>query len=285
MHPLLIVHLLVAFIIVAANFFAGRLVAYVPGLPEWIVPLASVLLLLILSVYQWHSSKAVDDVKYHFVYVVTHKFRTPLTSIKWATETLKKDQVVLQTRKDEIQQIDDAADRLVELVDILVGATKVDTEAGYIFKAVALREIVDNILLKYSHRIHQKNIKMEIAPSYGLPLISVDVKRIEFVIQILLENALAYTPAGGGIGISFAQQGNKLIMAMRDTGIGIPKQDQKNLFKAFYRAKAATAADTEGVGMGLFIARKIIERHRGRIWLTSDGENQGTTAYVEFRLA
>ncbi len=108
-----------------------------------------------------------------------------------------------------------------------------------------------------------------------MPQVSIDVEKIRLSVQNLLDNALRYTPAGGSVTISLNRDKKDVEFSIKDTGLGIPKDQQNRVFAKFFRAANVMRTDTEGSGLGLFIAKNIIEAHDGRIWFESE-ENRGS---------
>jgi len=281
---------LAAFGLIAANFYDEIVLNFVSkilpdiSLPFWSVPVASGIIAALLGIIVWIRERRFEVLKYEFVNIVTHKFRTPLTYVNWSIENLKKNQTD-DERADSVRQIENASNRLIELTDILVGMARIDEGYAYAFKATAFRELIEETLKAYYDRIKEKNIKFNIEVAQNLPLIAVDVKRMEFVIKVLIENAFKYTPQGGLIEMSVTFENNKVIrFAIRDSGIGIKRSDLPHIFTKFFRSHEATGADTEGMGLGLYISRNIIKRHGGHIWAESSGNNEGATFIFEIPL-
>lgn len=262
------------------NYFSPSIADIFPTLSREIILIFSLLMFLVIGSFLWKSESKSESVKYEFINIVTHKFRTPLTYITWSLENLRKNQTP-DEKLESIRQIENAAIRLLEITDILIDISKIDEGYSYVFKAESMREIVERIMKLYADRIREKGIQFNIDMNYDLPLISVDAKRMELVIKILLENAFKYTNKGGFISIKVGLVGKSIKFSITDTGIGISREDMSHMFTKFYRSKEATGADTEGLGMGLFIAKHIIERHGGTLGVTSEGVNKGATFSFE----
>jgi signal transduction histidine kinase len=163
---------------------------------------------------------------------------------------------------------------------------RIDEGYAYVFKAESMRELLEHVIAAYGPQITERKIKFTIDAAQGLPLIAVDVKRMEFVIRILLENAITYTPVGGSIDVGMYLYKDKYIrFAIRDSGIGIRHSDLSHLFTKFFRSREATGADTEGMGLGLYIAQNIIKRHGGRIFAESEGLTKGSTFTFDLPVA
>lgn len=214
-----------------------------------------------------------------FLSIVNHTFRTPLTRIKWMADALKTD----MPRKDELELInnlDNSVNRLLELVDIVAGIKNIQNTSTYDLKAVSMREILEEALKKYSGLLHDKKISLQVPSLINLPLLSVDTKKISFVINVVIENAILYSKENGKINIEAELKNDKLILKIEDNGIGLSRKDRNNLFKRFYRGARATKMNTDGMGLGLYASKEIIQRHHGEIYANSKGENLGTTFYI-----
>jgi signal transduction histidine kinase len=274
----------IGIMLVLVNSFDTKIFELLPFLPYWSVSALSIVSFFVLGFFLWQSERKSEVLKYEFVNIVTHKFRTPLTYVTWSIENLKKSQTV-EERAESVRQIENATSRLLEMTDIMIDVARIDEGYSYVFKAESLRELVERTMMLYTDRIREKGIQFNINMDYNLPLISVDVKRMELVVKTLLENAFTYTPKGGMISINVNLVGDKSIrFSITDTGIGIERKDLAHIFSKFYRSKDATGADTEGMGLGLFIAKNIIERHGGRIFAASDGKGKGSTFTFELPL-
>jgi two-component system sensor histidine kinase VicK len=130
----------------------------------------------------------------------------------------------------------------------------------------------------YKEEIKKKNLNFQFKKPKKLPKVKVDVEKIYLAIQNLLENAIRYNKVGGEIEIILKEKEKEIEFSIRDTGIGIPKNQQSRVFTKFFRGSNAIRMETEGSGLGLFIAKNIIEAHGGRIWFESE-EGKGTTFY------
>ncbi|MDD5050381.1 MAG: HAMP domain-containing sensor histidine kinase [Candidatus Pacebacteria bacterium] len=273
---------IVTLIIALSNFYANLLVNYFPSLPFFTFPLISVAAALFLGWFVWWREKRTDELKAEFTNVVTHQFRTPLTYIKWSIGDLRKDQTEAE-RKASVDQIEAGNERLVELVNILVGISKTDELFSYAWTAVSPRELVEESLSHYGTNLRQKQITLTLNLANDLPLLAVDANRLKLVVSILLENAISYTPEHGSIFVSAIKKEHSVLFSFKDTGIGISKDDMPHIFKNFYRSKDAQAADTTGMGLGLYIAKSIIERHGGKLWVESPGRGKGATFSFELK--
>jgi len=232
---------------------------------------------VIIGAYVWGKIKEVDVLKYEFINNVTHKFRTPLTHIRWLVEDLRGN--VTPEEKDKvIEQIQYASMRLFELTNVVIDTAR-DSNDDYLYRFVPgdlsamIKEIADN----HAEQTKVKEQQVVLQLPEKTPLTPFDNRRLQFAVQILFENAMIYTPKGGKITIRVVVEKHDLLFQISDSGIGIPKEELPHLFSKFYRAQNARRTDTEGMGIGLFMSKNIIEKHHGRIWAESNGVNQGST--------
>lgn len=251
-----------------------------PWVPGWAIPLTSSVLAVFVGGFVWEKMRDIDVLKYEFITVVTHKFRTPLTRIKWASEMLKKlipTEAASESRL-AVEEIDTANELLVELTDMLVNLKHSDdVDYLYSFEEADLCKVVEKAVKNLSRHIQEKKIDFSFSCGENIPLVMVDMRRMQFALQIVIENAVIYTPEGGKAWVRVAQDGSKVAVTVRDSGMGISKDDLDRVFTKFFRSKEAKTTDTEGMGIGLFMAHQIVERHDGAITVTSEGVSKGST--------
>jgi signal transduction histidine kinase len=279
----LIYAIIVAFIgifFVGIDYLNVFLAHAIPGFPNWIPSLLLALLGALAVYFIWNKARESDILKYEFINVVTHKFRTPLTSIKWITEEMTG--VVPAEFREGVQQIKQARERLVDLTNLLVNVSAVDDKSyEYVVHKINLINVLRACVLQVRDKALAKDLDISFVPKPDTYVVA-DEGKIRFVFQTLLDNAVSYTPVHGKILIDIVHQNKKIygknaLIRISDTGIGIPKNELKYIFTKFYRAQNGKKADTEGMGIGLYLSKKIIERHRGSISIQSPGEGLGTT--------
>ena len=262
-------------LIAALDYFNRMVSTTYPGFPVWISPMVSASIVVTLAIVVWFKLKEQDTLKYEFITTVTHKFRTPLTHIRWAAENLSKINMA-ESDRDNIKHIITANQKLVELTDVLINVSEADSNGyNYNFEKVNLnnvtREAIDAIRDQFAPRT------IVLRNSVGLDLtVMADKDKVRNVMQTLIENAIHYSP-DRPIYIQAERVNNDVVWHVRDEGIGIAKEDMPYIFTRFYRGKDARLSDTEGMGIGLFIARQIVVRHHGKIWVQSDGRGKGST--------
>lgn len=215
-----------------------------------------------------------------FTSIVNHTFRTPITNIIWITKELEKD-IPQKDKFQYLQNINNSTNRILGIVDIFAGIKNINDISGYFFEATSIREIIEKSIIRYREEINKKNLTFKVSTFKDIPLLTVDLKKISFVIDTLIENAILYTPKDGKILIECISLPKKLILYVSDTGIGLNMIDKMRIFSRFYRSKRAKLFNTDGMGLRLYLSKQIVKRHRGKIYAKSKGENQGTTFFVE----
>ncbi len=207
---------------------------------------------------------------------VTHELRTPLTSIKGYMEGLLDG--VLPATPDTFQQVYHEADRLQRLVNDLQELSRVEADAFTLHqKFVAAGTVIQRIADRLHPQFEAKGVTLTLQVPENLPSVWADEDRISQVLVNLMGNALQYTPSGGKVTVSAAQQSDELHISIADTGIGIPPEHLPHLFTRFYRVDKSRSRAGGGSGIGLTIARHLVEAHGGKIQVHSDGTGKGST--------
>ncbi|MGI5834984.1 MAG: GAF domain-containing protein [Chloroflexota bacterium] len=225
-----------------------------------------------VSVFQDISkAKETEQLKDEFISLVSHELRTPLTSIKGAASTLLRHYSTLdeKMREELLRDVDEESDRLYRLVENLLDFSR--SEAGVIRLAtepVSLGKLAAKVVQKAKQRAGKLRFNLSIPPE--LPLAEADPLRIEQVLRNLLDNSIKYSPDGGEIELAAQVVDNKLLVSVRDQGIGIASDQQEKIFERFQRAAEANDGRIQGVGLGLAICRRLVEAHGGTIWVESE---------------
>ncbi len=262
------------------NFSNQWILDSFPVFPRWLLPFISSLVAVGFGISVWNKMRQADVLKYEFITVVTHKFRTPLTHIKWATDEIINE---LPEQNEEIRRIKKSSERLVELTNLLVELSEGSSMYLYSLKPVSAHVLLSDIEKEYKERSREKKITFNSQIDENV-VVMADNSKFKSVIQILLDNAFTYTPLGGEISLFVRLEKKQAIFEVIDNGIGISKNDLPHVFSQFYRTKEAKHADTEGMGVGLYIAKNIVTRHNGTISIFSEGEGKGTKFTVTLPL-
>ncbi len=215
---------------------------------------------------------------------VAHELRTPLATIKGSMEGLIDG--VLPTEAATFQQIYREADRLQRLVDDLQELSRVEAGAFALQRrSVSANELVATTVARLGHQFEEKGVKLETEVPANLPPVLADEDRIGQVLLNLVGNALQYTPAGGQVRVTAHREGAEAHIAVTDSGIGIAAEHLPLLFTRFYRVDKSRSRAGGGSGIGLTIAKHLVEAHGGRIWAESPGPGQGSTFTFTLPLA
>jgi signal transduction histidine kinase len=256
------------------------------GFPIWITPLFLAVVMVSIALFIWRRLRESDILKSEFITVVTHKFRTPLTEIRWAAENLSEE--VPPEGKESVNEIQLANYRLIELTNLLVQLSDTDTvDFNYHIHDIQFSTFLEEFIPEYTRKAKLKEISFVVKGASDKKVL-IDESQIRFVLQTLLDNAINYTPQGGAITIEVKDElgrGGHVVLSITDTGIGFSKEELGRLFQKFWRSKEALKADTEGMGIGLFMSRRIVERQNGTLSAESHGEGKGSTFFMRLPLA
>lgn len=266
------------------GFFHLDIQIALPFISSYFIIIAAAIFFSLFGYSLFGREKETVNMEYQFLTIATHKFRTPLTAIKWLIGNLRKE-VSREEKIDIVNKIESSVDRLSETVDILTGLAKFSDRLDYAFEMAWLREMIDASLLKNKNLFSEKNITFSIATDHEIPLVLIDKRKIQFVIDMLLENAISYSQGGGKIDIFLDRRGKFVIMSVKDYGLGIEPENLSKIFQPFFRTKDARAADTEGMGLGLFVINEIVKKHGGRVWAESAGKGKGSTFFVKLKIS
>ncbi|MDQ2933136.1 MAG: ATP-binding protein [bacterium] len=273
----------IGFIIAISNYLGNFFLGYKPDLPTWIAPALVSLLLGTGSMYIYKKARDADTAKYEFITIVTHKFRTPLTRIRWSAEELRD--TVPENKKSSIDAIFQSEIQLLELTNALVQLLDFKTH-GFKNKmeSIHLSEFFQKLESEYQNRAEQKGLRITFEIPEHIEVLT-DIEKLRVVLQIILDNAISYTPKGGSISVasSLDEKTRQAVIEIKDTGIGISSETLGQIFSSFYRGAKARLADTEGMGIGLSLAKNILKKQGGKIWLKSEGEGKGSTFYVQLK--
>ncbi|MEX2340879.1 MAG: ATP-binding protein [Candidatus Paceibacterota bacterium] len=217
--------------------------------------------------------------KNEFIATAAHQLRTPLSAIKWTFELLETEKLSKKT-KEILAQGKQGTVNLERIAETLMMSISTSERTDdYLFTDTDIRPILDDLLQMTQALADKRKISLENEISPALPTLHVNIKRIGFAFQNLLDNAIRYTPEGGRVVLTAKQQNDSVVITVSDTGIGISATDQKQLFKKFFRSESATKMSTDGSGLGLFITKNVVEEHGGTITMSSK-EGAGTTFIV-----
>jgi len=230
------------------------------------------------------SDRMVEQVKSDFVAAVSHELRTPLTSIYGFSETLLREDIPFgeDDRRTFLRYIASESERLTEIVDQLLNVARLDAgdlqvEVGRIDVGSVVSEVVETV---EGANEHQFEIDLPEEPLAA----EADPEKVRQVFNILVENALRYSPEGGKVIVGARRNADRVEVRVIDEGMGIPAAEREWIFRKFYRAESAARDGAAGTGLGLFIAKELVNAMGGRIWVDST-EGEGSSFAFELPLA
>jgi signal transduction histidine kinase len=230
--------------------------------------------------------KFVDKMKYEFIMIAGHQLRTPLSAIKGAFNMTATGDYgpVNEDQKKVLDQGLVYTEKLIHMVNDLLDVLSVEEgQFDYKYEKVNLANLLGALKDRFKLEADKKKLKFNLLIREELPEIMVDEYKIRLALTSIIDNAVKYTPDKGEVAIVAGLKGEFIRLRIRDTGIGIPAELQKQVFSKFFRAENALRFATEGNGLDLFVAKNIFEHHGGRIWFESETD-KGTTFYIELPL-
>jgi len=209
--------------------------------------------------------KELDRMKSDFLSTAAHELRTPLTSILGFSEILLKRKLDKERQNRFLKIINEEALSLADLIDELLDVSRIESGRGFKIKKAPfeLREIILKNVDFFKSQTDKHDFEVNIPGD--LPSIQADKEKISQVIDNLLSNAVKFSPQGGKIRISVEQANDQVKISVADNGTGIPEKDLPRIFERFYRVNNAFAQGIGGAGLGLSIAKYIVESHGGKI--------------------
>lgn len=245
-------------------------------------------ILLIISFIITRSFEKLAEasrMKSEFIGIISHQLRSPITNIKWVTNFLTSEDIAIGPEKKEeyFKSLEDNIARMVELVDSLLVTARIEQGSFPVRKKLSsLEDLVKELIERSKVSAEASAIKVEFYPEKDLPPAFFDPALIKLAVESLIDNAIRYTKKDGRIKIWVTRERRYLQLKISDTGVGIPKQDQKHIFQKFFRSENELKEKTKGSGLGLYIASSIIKESGGRIWFESEDDPKGppgTTFY------
>jgi PAS domain S-box-containing protein len=230
--------------------------------------------------------REVEELKNEFVSITSHQLRTPLTAIRWLVEDLLGDGSgnLTPEQKESLNNTLLSDLRMLALIKDLLNVSRLESGRVAVIPAVKdIDQLCAEAIAEVQPLAAAKQIEMK-NQANGLGTLNIDARLVFQALANLLNNAIKYSQSGGTVIVSGARREDGVLIAIKDNGLGIPKRQQSLIFRKFFRADNAATSDAEGNGLGLFVAKSIIESSGGRIWFESV-EDQGSTFYVSLPLA
>ena len=223
--------------------------------------------------------KNISKTKSEFVSAVSHELRTPLTSIKGYASILMAGKLgeIPDKVKKRLEKINMHSDNLVKLINELLDISRI--ESGRVemhLEKTNMLNLIENVQDLLTPQFKNKGVNWVTEADESIPELLIDSSQVERVFINLISNAVKFTPTDGSITVRAKKENEDIQFDISDTGIGISKEDIKRLFDEFYRVDNNINQNVKGTGLGLAVAKKIVEAHGGKIWISSE-EGNGTT--------
>jgi NtrC-family two-component system sensor histidine kinase KinB len=230
--------------------------------------------------------KELDKMKSDFMAAVSHEFRTPLTSINMSVDILRQRLLgpLTEQQEDLLEASKQDCERLTKLVRELLQLSRL--ESGTVERReeqIDVRKVIDSALGPLRLPFREKNVELKASFGPDLPPLLGDEQQLSWVISNLVNNALRYTDSGGTVEVAACREGETILVTVRDTGRGIPGEYLEKIFDKFVQVKQTLDSTPGSVGLGLAIAKEIVEMYGGKIWVESE-VNKGSLFSIQLPL-
>lgn len=229
--------------------------------------------------------QTVENSRQEFVSNVSHELKTPITSIKVLSDSLlQQEDLPVELYREFLEDISDEIERENKIITDLLSLVKLDKTAGELnIEVININDLLEQILKRLRPIASKRNIEL-VFESYRTVAAEVDEVKLSLAVSNLIENAIKYNFDDGWVRVSLNADHKFFYIKVMDSGVGIPNDEQDNIFERFYRVDKARSRETGGTGLGLSITRNAILMHRGAIKVYSK-EKEGTTFTVRIPLA
>jgi signal transduction histidine kinase len=230
------------------------------------------------------EAEILSRAKSEFISMASHQLRTPLTVIKGYISMIldgSYGKIDVKTKR-VLGNVSISTERLVKIIEDLLNISRIELgKMDLEKKPTDIKKMIDNICKEIKIKAQEKNLKLIWEkPKSKLPKLNIDELKIRQVIYNIVDNAIKYTQTGK-VEIKLSRENSNLVINISDTGRGFSKKDNTKLFELFSRGEAGTDTFVEGTGMGLYVAKKFVTLHKGKIWADSKGKNKGSAFHIE----
>ncbi len=277
------------FLIMGIVIIAITIITYAIGVRYIINPLIVTLIVLLLSAFlfviaftitqSFTKLAEVARMKTEFVSVVSHHLRSPISNLKWTIELLMSGRLgrIGEKQIEYFRVLKENSSRMAGLINDLLIVSKIESGDFLLDgKEISLTELVKRLISEFEPFAKASNVEVHFWAQENLPKVSADPFYIKLVIENLLDNAIRYIKNKGVVKIRLERRRKKAYFEIKDSGVGIPEEDQKYIFRKFFRSANIMRYQTHGSGLGLYISKSIIEKSEGEIGFESP-EGGGST--------
>jgi two-component system phosphate regulon sensor histidine kinase PhoR len=226
--------------------------------------------------------KKLDHMKSEFINIAAHELRTPLAILLGYASVMEEE--ATGSEREKLNIITRSAMHLRARIDDMLNLSYLATgRVQLILQEVVLSDVIQQVILDMSDQVKEKSLSIQVNIPPDFPLILTDRQKLDLIVTNLLSNAIKYTPEGGDISLEARTDGDKAVVAVRDSGIGIPPEEHDKIFDSFYQIEDSLTRAHSGIGLGLAIAKGMVELCQGRIWVESE-VGKGSTFLFELPL-
>jgi signal transduction histidine kinase len=226
----------------------------------------------------------IDKIKSNFISIASHELRTPLFHILGYAEMLEQD--AEGESAENLQRVLKSARLLQSLVEDMTNMNMLEARSQELEKEkVAIQDILLDTYQEIAPSAEDKNISTDLSLPKESLIIMGDTKKLKYIFLGVLKNAVQYTREGGEINTRIDLHQDCAHIQIQDTGVGIPPKQLEAIFDRFRQIEEHLIRSYGGLGLGLSIARGLVELHDGKIWAESEGKNKGTTIHITLPLA
>lgn len=227
------------------------------------------------------KEREISKMKSEFVSVASHQLKTPMTGIKWMSELALRETLDDKVR-EYVTDMNKSVNRVIVLIDDLLNVAHIETGRKFdiVKQKTDIVPLVEDVLKGNERLVKKKRVRVVRCVNAPKKLfLNIDAEKIRQAFNNIVGNAIKYSHDGGEVDISCAQTKKDITFSVRDNGIGIPKSQHKRVFEKFFRADNAVQSETDGTGLGLYIAKAIVEAHGGAVWFDSK-KGKGTVFHI-----
>jgi signal transduction histidine kinase len=234
------------------------------------------------------KKETLGTVQSDFINLASHQLRTPLSGMRWLLELLQKENTgpLNKKQREYIEKIYLSNERMIALVNDLLEVTRLDQgDLKLYIQPTDLTEIIRNLVREKQREVKAKKLQISFTTEQEpFPLVKTEPNKIKQAIGNIISNAITYNTDGGHVAIDLKLSDGAALCKITDTGVGIPQDQQKQIFSKFFRGGNVLKFENIGTGLGLYITKSFIEASGGKIWFESE-EGRGTEFYFTLPLA
>ena len=223
-----------------------------------------------------------DSEKEDFISTATHQLRSPLVGMKWTLDMLIQGEAgkISADQKSWLKAAYTSNERVISMVDSMLNAMRIEAgEVKFTKTEIDINVLMKDLVEELIPAAKEKKIDVSMDFDETIYPIQGDEEKLRVAFQNLVHNAIKYTPDNGEVSIKITKEEGNVKIVIKDTGIGIPPDERKDMFRRFFRGSNAMLSDTNGTGLGLYITKNVVERHNGQIWFETEMD-KGTTFYI-----